>query len=114
MEVRPPCENCPDRTTGPDRRPCHTTCERYAAYKAEHDKEVAARDKYWKVHGAIQEGKRRRQTVPSWEIHGTFKERRRESGKKGPVGASDRWTGKYTSDGPGGQEGRKTAAKRQS
>lgn len=84
MEVRPPCGNCKDRTTGPDRRPCHATCERYAAYKAEHVKEVEAHDKYWKVHGAIQESKRRRKEIPQSVIHGTFKERHRENGQKWP------------------------------
>lgn len=84
MEVLPPCGKCQDRTTGPDRRPCHSTCERYAAYKAEHEKEVEARDKYWKPHGAAKEGARRRKEVPQSTIHGTFKERQRENGQKWP------------------------------
>lgn len=84
MEKDAPCKGCMDRSTGPDRRPCHSTCERYAAYKAEHVKEVEAHDKYWKVHGAIQESKRRRKEIPQSVIHGTFKERHRENGQKWP------------------------------
>ena len=84
MAVRPPCGGCPDRTTGPNRAPCHPTCARYAAYKAAHDKEMEAHDKYWKVHGIIQEAKRRRKEMPQSAIHGTFKERQRENGQKWP------------------------------
>jgi len=112
MAVLPPCGGCQDRTTGPDRRPCHSTCERYQAFRAAQIKETEAHDKYWKVHGAVMEGKRRMQAVHEWEVHGTFKERHRENGQNGRLGASDRWAGKYSPSTPDGQEGRKTAAKR--
>ena len=86
MEKDSPCKGCLDRSTGQDRAPCHSTCERYAAYKAAHAKEVEAHDKYWKVHGIIQEGKRRRWETPQSTVRGTFKERRAKSGQFGPCG----------------------------
>lgn len=84
MPVKPPCGGCPDRTTGPDRRPCQPTCEKYQAFRAAQIKETEAHDKYWKAHGIIQEAKRRRKEVPQSTIHGTFKERQRENGQKWP------------------------------
>jgi len=45
---------------------------------------MEAHDKYWKVHGIIQEAKRRRKEMPQSAIHGTFKERQRENGQKWP------------------------------
>jgi len=86
MAVMPPCKGCQDRTTGEHAHACHNTCEKYQAFRAAQIKETEARDKYWKVHGIIQAGKRRRQEVPPWEIYGTLKERRRENGQKWPSG----------------------------
>lgn len=60
-----PCHNCPDRRAGSrDRPPCHTDCERRAAYVAQLEREKAARaaqhpadayvndrcQKAWKLH----------------------------------------------------------------
>ena len=86
MAVLPPCKGCQDRTTGEHAHACHNTCERYQAFRAAQIKETEAHDKYWKVHGAIQAGKRRMQAVRDYEIHGTFKERRVKYGQFGPCG----------------------------
>lgn len=84
MKTRTPCGGCQDRTTGPDRRPCHSTCERYAAFRAAQIKETEARDKYRKTESIIRAAHNRCCTVPSRVIHGTFKERHRENGQKWP------------------------------
>ena len=41
--MKAPCKGCPDRTTGENRKPCHMTCEKYAAFKASKDKANARR-----------------------------------------------------------------------
>lgn len=41
--MKAPCKDCPDRTTGENRKPCHMTCEKYAAFKAAREAELHAR-----------------------------------------------------------------------
>lgn len=41
--MKAPCKGCPDRTTGENRKPCHMTCEKYAAFKAARQVELHAR-----------------------------------------------------------------------
>lgn len=38
--IKSPCQYCPDRVLG-----CHSTCEKYIAFRAAHDAEVEARRK---------------------------------------------------------------------
>lgn len=38
-----PCKDCPDRTTGDRVTDCHTTCEKYLAFRAEREKINQAR-----------------------------------------------------------------------
>ena len=84
MTVLPPCKGCQDRTTGPDRRPCQPTCEKYQAFRAAQVKETEARNKYWKAHCDAKVGARRRWETPQSAAHGTIKERHRENGQKWP------------------------------
>lgn len=53
--INAPCKDCRERNLG-----CHSSCERYAAYKAENDKLRAARMKENMLEGAQIEGVLRR------------------------------------------------------
>lgn len=59
-----PCKGCQDRTSGDRATDCHTTCERYQAYKAARIAENNARRAYWVAHTATLEGMRRMKNNP--------------------------------------------------
>lgn len=59
-----PCKGCPDRTTGDRATDCHTTCERYQAYKAAKIAEGRARADYNRAIATTIEGHRRLKDNP--------------------------------------------------
>lgn len=59
-----PCKGCPDRTTGERTEDCHTTCERYAAFRAQVNAISKARFEYLAASGATIEGYRRLKEKP--------------------------------------------------
>lgn len=64
-----PCKGCPNRTCGDRATDCHTTCERYAAFRAAKIAENRARADYNRTHSAMMEGRRRvKETPPSKTI----------------------------------------------
>lgn len=59
-----PCKGCPDRTTGDRAVDCHTTCERYAAFKERNAAINKARCEYLQGIGAEIVGRRRLKENP--------------------------------------------------
>lgn len=59
-----PCKGCPDRTSGDRMTDCHTTCERYAAFREARLKEHKARKEYDLVRSTTLEGMRRMRSNP--------------------------------------------------
>ena len=64
MRPIPPCKGCPDRTSGDRVTDCHTTCERYQAYRAAKIEEGRARRQFAMVEGTVIEGRRRLRDNP--------------------------------------------------
>ena len=64
MCIKAPCKGCQDRTTGDRTVDCHTTCERYAAFRAAKDAENRARIDYNQAVGAEVMGRLRLQDDP--------------------------------------------------
>jgi hypothetical protein len=63
-----PCKGCPDRTAGERTTDCHTTCERFLAYKEERRAENKARAEYNLTVTTILEGRRRlKENPPPWK-----------------------------------------------
>lgn len=59
MALLAPCKDCPDRTTGDRTVDCHTTCERYAEFRAQKDAINHALRMYREADSAVIEGHRR-------------------------------------------------------
>lgn len=64
MNIRTPCKDCPDRTTGDRTTDCHTTCERYAAFVAMKDEARRQRRLDAEVHSAVLMGHHRLKENP--------------------------------------------------
>lgn len=63
-----PCKDCPDRTAGERTTDCHTTCEKYLAYKAACIAEGKARADYNRTITTTLEGRRRlKENPPPWK-----------------------------------------------
>jgi len=59
-----PCKGCPDRTSGDRVHDCHTTCERYAAFKAACIAKNRARREDDLIRSTTLEGMRRMKNNP--------------------------------------------------
>jgi hypothetical protein len=56
-----PCKDCPERVLG-----CHSTCEKYIAFREERDKMLAARYKANRNDGYFAEAIARRKAKKRW------------------------------------------------
>lgn len=61
--MKPPCKDCPDRTTGERTTDCHTTCEKYAAFHAAREAALHAQSLLNEAKGASVDGFERVQRI---------------------------------------------------
>lgn len=69
--VKGPCKGCPDRTTGDRVTDCHTTCEKFRAYREAVEAEAEKRRLWQSVQSAIKAGHTRIKEVSYSSIHGS-------------------------------------------